>query len=227
MQCSSCLCCSSRPSCERGRPNGWPRRSPPQACCCWCCARRPIARPAWSPPISARPIGSPPRRPSPTRRPCWAAGSATALPASHRPARRASSRPSSSALRSAWACTACCPRRPASRPDETLRAMNTVRPWRLVCALGLAQIVSWGSYFYAFALLMKPLQQRLDCSATAVVGAFSLALLVAGLLAAPVGAWIDRHGGRGLMSLGSLAGALLLALLPLVHTLAQLYLVWA
>lgn len=105
--------------------------------------------------------------------------------------------------------------------------MNTVRPWRLVCALGLAQIVSWGSYFYAFALLMKPLQQRLDCSATAVVGAFSLALLVAGLLAAPVGAWIDRHGGRGLMSLGSLAGALLLALLPLVHTLAQLYLLWA
>lgn len=105
--------------------------------------------------------------------------------------------------------------------------MSQHKPWRLVFALGMAQIVSWGSYFYAFALLMQPLQQRLDSSASAVVGAFSLALLVAGLLAAPVGRWIDRHGGRALMSLGSLAGALLLALLPLVQSTTQLYLIWA
>ena len=99
--------------------------------------------------------------------------------------------------------------------------------WRLVCALGVAQIVSWGSLFYAFALLQLPLRQQLGAGPAEVVGAFSLALLVAGLLSAPAGRWIDRHGGRALMSLGSLAAGLLLALLPWVQNLAQLYLLWA
>lgn len=99
--------------------------------------------------------------------------------------------------------------------------------WRLVCALGVAQIVSWGSLFYAFALLQLPLREQLGASPAEVVGAFSLALLVAGLLSAPVGRWIDRRGGRALMSLGSLAAGLLLALMPWVQNLAQLYLLWA
>lgn len=103
----------------------------------------------------------------------------------------------------------------------------TPRPWLIVCALGVAQIISWGSYFYAFALLMQPLQQQLEARQAVVVGAFSLALLVAGLLSAPVGRWIDRHGGHALMSWGSLAGAALLALLSQVQGLLQLYLVWA
>jgi MFS family permease len=59
-----------------------------------------------------------------------------------------------------------------------------------------------------------------------VVGAFSLGLLTAGLLSAPVGALIDRIGGRGLMTAGSLAAALLLAALSLVQSAAQLYVVW-
>lgn len=103
----------------------------------------------------------------------------------------------------------------------------TPRPWLIVCALGVAQIISWGSYFYAFALLMQPLQQQLEARQAVVVGAFSLALLVAGLLSAPVGRWIDQHGGHALMSWGSLAGAALLALLSQVQSLLQLYLVWA
>jgi len=103
----------------------------------------------------------------------------------------------------------------------------TPRAWLIVCALGVAQIISWGSYFYAFALLMQPLQQQLETSQAVVVGAFSLALLVAGLLSAPTGRWIDQHGGHALMSWGSLAGAALLALLSQVQSLLQLYLVWA
>ena len=99
--------------------------------------------------------------------------------------------------------------------------------WALISALGLAQIISWGSFYYAFALLIPALSAHLRADSAAVVGAFSLALLVTGLLSAPVGGWIDRHGGRRLMSLGSLAGGLLLALLSQVQDLSQLYLVWA
>jgi len=110
---------------------------------------------------------------------------------------------------------------------EEAAAPAAGRPWATVAALGLAQIISWGSFYYAFALLLAPLGARLRAEPAGVVGAFSLALLVTGLLSAPAGAWIDRHGGRGLMTAGSLAGALLLALLSQVQSLVQLYLVWA
>jgi MFS family permease len=56
-----------------------------------------------------------------------------------------------------------------------------------------------------------------------VVGAFSVALLVTGLASAPVGRMIDRHGGRWVMTTGSLAGAVLLMALPRVTSASQLY----
>jgi MFS family permease len=101
------------------------------------------------------------------------------------------------------------------------------RPAALLTALGLAQIISWGSFYYAFALLIPSLSAHLRTSTAGVVAAFSLALLVSGLLSAPVGHWIDRHGGRHLMAGGTLAGALLLLLMSQVQNLEQLYMVWA
>lgn len=100
-------------------------------------------------------------------------------------------------------------------------------PWRLVIALGITQITSWGSIYYLFALLLQPVQRELALSKPFAVGAFSLALLISGLLAPRVGAWIDGHGGRRPMVLGSLLAVTGLFLLSLVHSAAQLYAVWA
>lgn len=99
-------------------------------------------------------------------------------------------------------------------------------PWRLVAALGLAQITAWGSVYYVFALLLPHLHAELGARKEAVVGAFSLALLTSGLLAPWVGRQIDRHGGRGLMSAGSVLAALGLVLLSRVDSLPGLYLAW-
>jgi len=99
-------------------------------------------------------------------------------------------------------------------------------PWVLVTALGIAQIISWGSIYYAFALLIDPLSAALHVPTSAVVGAFSAALLATGLASAPVGWLIDRFGGRWVMTTGSLAGAALLAVMPQVQNLVQLYAVW-
>jgi MFS family permease len=96
-----------------------------------------------------------------------------------------------------------------------------------IAALGIAQIVSWGSMFYAFGFLIGPLAEASGTDRSAVVAAFSLGLLVSGLLAAPVGVLIDRFGGRGVMTAGSLAGAVLLALLSRVDSAPALYAVWA
>jgi MFS family permease len=99
--------------------------------------------------------------------------------------------------------------------------------WRLVAALGITQIVSWGSLYYAFAVVMGSVQRELDASPPAIVGAYSAALLVSGLVAAPVGRHIDRHGSRRAMTAGSVAAALLLAAFSQVGSVFALYAVWA
>ena len=96
-----------------------------------------------------------------------------------------------------------------------------------ICALGIAQIISWGSLYYAFGFLITPLMQASGADKPSVFAAFSLGLLVSGLLSAPVGALIDRFGGRSVMTAGSIAGAVLLALLSQVQSVFGLYGVWA
>jgi MFS family permease len=70
------------------------------------------------------------------------------------------------------------------------------------------------------------MQQELGWSRTAVTGAYSLGLLVSGLAAPLVGRWLDRHGPRALMTLGSTAGTILLLVWASVGNLLGLYLVW-
>ncbi|MES2208491.1 MAG: MFS transporter [Pseudomonadota bacterium] len=97
----------------------------------------------------------------------------------------------------------------------------------LVPALGLTQIISWGSMFYAYSVLMQPMQIALHTSKTTVVGAYSLALLISGCLSMLAGSIIDRFGGRMLMGVGSLLSGMMLLLLSHVQNITELYLVWA
>ncbi|MDA8020797.1 MAG: hypothetical protein MPN21_25450 [Thermoanaerobaculia bacterium] len=54
-----------------------------------------------------------------------------------------------------------------------------------------------------------------------LAGGYSLALLLGGVVAPLVGAWIDRHGPRGLMVTGALAGSIGVAARSAAHTLAK------
>ena len=104
--------------------------------------------------------------------------------------------------------------------------MTSRAPWRLVWALGVTEIVSWGSLYYAFSVLLLPMERDLSWDRSTLVGAFSLGMLCTGLGSWPAGALIDRYGGRTLMSLGSLAAAGLLALLAHTHSVVPFYLIW-
>ena len=99
-------------------------------------------------------------------------------------------------------------------------------PWPVVWTLSVTQVISWGSMFYSLSVLLVPIEQELGWSRDAIIGAFSLSLLGAGLAALPVGMLIDRYGGRAVMGCGSLAGAALFALLSQVHTLSAFYAIW-
>ena len=96
----------------------------------------------------------------------------------------------------------------------------------MIWALGWAQVVSWGTLYYGFPLFVLPMQREFGWSLTLMNGALSAGLLIAGLCTYGVGAWIDRHGGRGLMTLGSAGAAVLLVVWSQVHSVAMFYGVW-
>ena len=92
--------------------------------------------------------------------------------------------------------------------------------------LSLPQLITWGSVFYTFSLLVSPLEAELGMTRAQSSVAFSLALLAEGAGAWLVGRWIDRGHERAVMALGSLwVGTGLLAH-SLISTRWQFYAVW-
>ena len=93
-------------------------------------------------------------------------------------------------------------------------------------ALAAAQLVSWGSIYYAFSLFVVPMEHAMGWSRTSTNAALSVGLLVSGLAAYPVGTWIDHGHGRRVMVWGSVLAASMLALWSQAHSLATLFVVW-
>ena len=96
----------------------------------------------------------------------------------------------------------------------------------LLWGLAAAQVVSWGSVYYSFSLFVVPMEAELGWGRTEINGALSLGLLISGFAAYPVGTWIDRHGGRALMTVGSVLATVLLAAWSAIESLALLYVIW-
>ena len=85
-------------------------------------------------------------------------------------------------------------------------------PWRFVSALSFTQLISYGTLFYAFALIIEPMERELGWSKTALTAAYSLALVSSAFFAVPVGRLIDRGYGRAVMTGGSILAAVFLGL---------------
>ncbi|HEY5309041.1 MAG TPA: MFS transporter [Casimicrobiaceae bacterium] len=98
----------------------------------------------------------------------------------------------------------------ADAPGETHR---DPRLWRTVSALGVAQIISWGTLFYTIAVLGGAMRQDLGLSDIFLFGSFTAGLFVSGLVSPLIGRQIDVHGGRRMLALGSMLGALATLLL--------------
>jgi MFS family permease len=99
--------------------------------------------------------------------------------------------------------------------------------WVLIITLGITETISWGVLYYAFTVYLAPMEAELGWSRGDMTGAFSVALLLAGLAAIPVGRWLDLHGPRLLMTVGSVAAVALVLGWSRVSNLPQLYLLWA
>ncbi|WP_110515237.1 MFS transporter [Herpetosiphon llansteffanensis] len=99
--------------------------------------------------------------------------------------------------------------------------------WWIVSTLGFTEMTSWGVIYYAFSVLLAPMQQELGWPQAHFTGGFSLALFISGIVALPIGRWLDRHGARGLMTLGSCLATVLVVAWANVQSLVAWYLIWA
>jgi len=98
--------------------------------------------------------------------------------------------------------------------------------WVIAGKLAITETISWGILYYAYSVFMTPMETEMGWTRAEVSGAFSLMLLVMGVMAYPVGAWVDKYGARALMSVGSVLASLLVIAWSQVQDLTMLYLIW-
>ncbi|MEP7189001.1 MAG: MFS transporter, partial [Roseiflexaceae bacterium] len=61
--------------------------------------------------------------------------------------------------------------------------------WVIVLTLSITQLTSWGALYYSFGIVMPVMERELGWSRITLTGGFSLALLISGIAAVPVGHW--------------------------------------
>ncbi|MQA07669.1 MAG: MFS transporter [Pseudonocardiaceae bacterium] len=75
--------------------------------------------------------------------------------------------------------------------------------WLMVSGLSATELVSWGVLIYAFSVLVVPMKAELGWSLGELNAAYAAGIAVSGLVAIPVGRWLQARGARGLMTAGS------------------------
>lgn len=93
----------------------------------------------------------------------------------------------------------------------TANALSERVPLLAVLALGITQIIGYGTLYYSFSILAPDMVAQFAWSSEWVFGALSVALLIGGLTAPWLGVLFDRLGAARVMTIGSLMAAVALA----------------
>ena len=97
---------------------------------------------------------------------------------------------------------------------------------RAVAALAVTTTAGYGVLFYAYGVLLVPMEEDLGWSRSFLTGAFSTALVVSAVGGVAVGRWLDRHPPRPLFLTGASAAALLVAAWSAVQDRVPFFAVW-
>ena len=96
-----------------------------------------------------------------------------------------------------------------------------------VVALGITQITAWGTSYSCLGVLAGPIARDTGWSRGFVFLGFTVALLAMGVVSNAVGRAIDRHGGRAVMTLGTVLVSIGLFALAHARSEAVYLVVWA
>jgi MFS family permease len=97
----------------------------------------------------------------------------------------------------------------------------------VVTALGVSQTLAWASSYYLPAILADPIGASLKLPRSWIFAAFSMALLIAAFAGPAVGRFIDRYGGRGVLTLSNIVLAAGLVALAAANGMVTLFGAWA
>ena len=96
-----------------------------------------------------------------------------------------------------------------------------------VVALGITQIVSWGTTLYALGVLGAPISESMGWSRSLVFGGLTVGLLASSLVSTWTGRLIDRLGARRVMSIGTVLNAVGLVWLAHAESVTGYIAAWA
>ncbi len=87
-----------------------------------------------------------------------------------------------------------------------------------VLGLGVTTTIGYGTLYYSISIMSEEFVKEFEWSKSFIFGVLSVGILLGGLLAPIMGSFLDKHGARNLMSLGSILCALGLFFVSLVQT---------
>ena len=92
---------------------------------------------------------------------------------------------------------------------------NTVKP---VLGLGITTTIGYGTLYYSITIMSEELAREFLWSKSFIFGILSLGILLGGFVAPIIGRFLDKHGARTIMSIGSVLCAIGLFGLSLIET---------
>jgi MFS family permease len=95
----------------------------------------------------------------------------------------------------------------SSPPRSSRHALFAGFSDRTVLGVGLTQTVGYGTLYYAYGVLAPAISREFGVSIDWFFGAFTIGLLLGGVVAPLVGRALDRHGARLVMTVGSIAAS--------------------
>ena len=98
---------------------------------------------------------------------------------------------------------------------------------RTIASLAISQVVCWGVTYYLVGAFGEDIAAELGWGRDVVHGGFALGLLVMGLVSSKVGRLIDQHGGRNVMTAGSVLNAAGCVILASCHGLISYFVAWS
>jgi sugar phosphate permease len=107
------------------------------------------------------------------------------------------------------------------------RLKGIYRGWWIVAIGHYTQAVIQGGGGWIFGALVIAMQTDLGWSQKAVVGALTMNRLLGGLLSAPLGPVVDRHGSRVLMTVSAVLAGVAMIIVGLADSVFWFYAAWA